>query len=89
MTTDHSSVLSWLCSLEVTLFTDKRVHSGFCLLPRAGCVGVCMGCLEAMREMTELSMGPIGKDFDFVGASCLNSGNILSVYSWEFCLSGL
>lgn len=37
-----------------------------------------MGWLEATREMVELLMGPIGKDFDFVGASCLNSGKVLS-----------
>lgn len=37
-----------------------------------------MGRLEATREMVELLMGPVGKDFDSVGALCLNSGEILS-----------
>lgn len=37
-----------------------------------------MGWLEATREMVELLMGPVGKDFDFAGASRLNSGKVLS-----------
>lgn len=47
------------------------MHTGFCLLwagfLRAGKMSVCLGWLEATREITALSMRLLGNNFDFVG----------------------
>lgn len=57
------------------------MYSGFCLQSRTGFLktaAVLHGKARSHREMVELLMGPVGKDFDFVGASRLNSGKVLS-----------